>query len=71
MILEGECFYYGDFGHVTRAWPNKRPYRYQLHRIKAHIAPFQLNISTTQIAPMVVNTEDVHLTLPCSKRAEI
>jgi hypothetical protein len=69
-ILEGRCLYCGGFGHVAQACHNKCPYRCQLHENEARLAPFQFNVSTVQTAPVVVNTETVHVAPPSSKLAE-
>jgi hypothetical protein len=69
-ILEGRCLYCGGFGHVVQACPNEGSYGCQLHGNKAHIAPFQFNVSTVQTAPVVVNTEAALVVRPSSKSAE-
>jgi hypothetical protein len=69
-ILEGWCLYCGDFGHVAWACFNKHPYGCQLHGNEARVTPFQFNVSIAQTAPVVVNTEAVHIAPPFSKLVE-
>jgi hypothetical protein len=69
-ILGGQCWYCEGFGHVARACPDQHPYGCQLHGNETHIASFQFNVSTAQIAPVAIKADAGHVAPPSFKIAE-